>query len=79
MKKIVFLDLDGTFWEFEKVPESALIAIKSAKENGHKVFVNTGRTKCEVPDSLWELNLDGYCFSAGSEIYLKKERIFYQP
>ncbi len=79
MKKIVFLDLDGTFWEFEKVPESALKAILSAKENGHKIFVNTGRTKCEVPDSLWELNLDGYCFSAGSEIYLNKERILYQP
>lgn len=36
MKKIIFLDLDGTLWTFEKIPGSALEAIELARKNGHK-------------------------------------------
>lgn len=79
MNKIIFLDLDDTLWHFEQIPDSALVAIEQARKNGHKVFTNTGRSRCECPDSLWDLNLDGYCFSAGSEIYIGKERVFYKP
>ncbi|MGN1277018.1 MAG: Cof-type HAD-IIB family hydrolase [Floccifex sp.] len=79
MKKIVFLDLDGTFWDFEKIPQSALKAMEIAKKNGHKFFVNTGRTKCEINQVLWDLDFDGYCFSSGSEIILNNEQIFYHP
>ena len=49
MKKIIFLDLDGTLWTFEKIPGSALEAIEHARKNGHKIYINTGRTRCEVP------------------------------
>lgn len=49
MKKIIFLDLDGTLWTFEKIPSSALEAIELARKNGHKIYINTGRTRCEVP------------------------------
>lgn len=79
MKKIIFLDLDGTLWNFEQIPDSALEAIKRARENGHKVYTNTGRSKCEVPQLLWDLNLDGYCFSAGSEIIIDQKQVLYQP
>ena len=37
MKKIIFLDLDGTLWTFEKIPSSALKAIELARKNGHKI------------------------------------------
>lgn len=79
MKKIIFLDLDDTLWRFEQIPDSALEAIEKARKNGHKVFVNTGRTRCEVPQLLWDLNLDGYCFSSGSEIYIENKRVQYVP
>lgn len=79
MKKIVFLDLDGTLWNFENIPSSALDAIEQARKNGHKVFTNTGRSKCEVPQLLWDLDLDGYCFSAGSEIIINNEQVLYHP
>ena len=32
MKKIIFLDLDGTLWTFEKIPSSALEAIELEKK-----------------------------------------------
>lgn len=79
MKKIIFLDLDGTLWNFEQIPDSALEAIKQARKNGHKVYTNTGRSKCEVPQLLWDLNLDGYCFSAGSEIIIDNKQVLYHP
>lgn len=40
MKKIIFLDLDGTLWTFEKIPSSALEAIELARKNGHKITIN---------------------------------------
>lgn len=79
MKKLIFLDLDGTLWNFEQIPSSALEAIECARKNGHKVFTNTGRSKCEVPQLLWDLHLDGYCFSAGSEIFLNNQQVLYKP
>ncbi|MDE5757150.1 MAG: HAD hydrolase family protein [Allobaculum sp.] len=45
MKSIIFLDLDGTLWENEIIPPSALEAIQKAQENGHMVFANTGRSR----------------------------------
>ena len=32
MKKIIFLDLDGTLWTFEQIPSSALEAIELARK-----------------------------------------------
>jgi hypothetical protein len=79
MRSIVFLDLDGTLWDHEKIPASAKKAITLAQANGHKILSNTGRSRCEVSDVLFNLHLDGYCFSAGTEILLGDKRILYQP
>lgn len=79
MKKIIFLDLDGTLWTFEKIPSSALEAIELARKNGHKIYINTGRTRCEVPQSLLDMNLDGYCFGAGSEIVINNKQVLFKP
>lgn len=68
-KTAVFLDLDGTFWNREKVPESAMTAIERAKNNGHLIFVNTGRTADNIPDFLWNMNLDGYLLATGMDLY----------
>lgn len=79
MKNILFLDLDATLWLNEQIPLSASSAIFQAKHNGHKIFVNTGRTKGEGIVSLLPLKLDGYCFSAGSEIYIGDQTLIFDP
>ena len=79
MKKIIFLDLDGTLWTFEKIPSSALEAIELARKNGHKIYINTGRTRCEIPQFLFDMNLDGYCLGSGSEIIINNKQVLFKP
>ena len=45
-RKILFFDIDGTLLSHRtlQIPESAKRAIRKAKENGHLIFINTGRT-----------------------------------
>lgn len=49
MKKIVFLDIDGTLVT-PNYPLSALVkkGIKKARESGHFVFLCTGRNRSNV-------------------------------
>lgn len=79
MKSIIFLDLDGTLWENEIIPPSALEAIQKAKENGHMVFANTGRSRGSAWFALKELPLSGQVYSAGTEIWIGDKRIFFAP
>lgn len=46
MGKLLFFDIDGTILSDRtyKIPESAIKAIKLAKDNGHKCFLCTGRS-----------------------------------
>lgn len=49
MSKIIFLDVDGTLVDYHnRIPESAVIAIRQARANGHKVFVCTGRSRAKM-------------------------------
>lgn len=58
--KIIFLDIDGTLVDYEgNVPESAVTAIRKARQNGHKVHLTTGRSKAEVYPALWKIGFDG--------------------
>lgn len=79
MKTAVFLDLDGTLWENEVIPASALEAIEKARANGHLIFANTGRSRSTAWPALKNVPLDGCVYSAGSEIWLHGQRFFYEP
>ena len=50
-------------------------AIKKAKENGHLVFINTGRTFSGIPKTITELNFDGYVCGCGTHIYFQGKKI----
>lgn len=69
MKKIIFLDVDGTLVDYEnKIPKSAIEAIRLARKNGHRVYICTGRSKAEVYQELWDIGLDGMIGGNGSYI-----------
>lgn len=68
-KKIVFLDIDGTFTvPLEKPTELAARAVREARENGHKVFVSTGRNMPIVSEDVLAAGFDGVVASAGRYI-----------
>ena len=46
----LFFDIDDTLIGglTGTIPESALEALKKVKEQGHEIFINTGRTICSL-------------------------------
>ncbi len=79
-KKILFFDIDGTLLPNmpHEVPKSAVKALRCAQENGHLLFVNSGRTWAMIPEQLKKLSFDGYVCGCGSEVYLHGEKLFSQ-
>ncbi len=68
-KKIVFLDIDGTFTvPLEKPTELAARAVREARKNGHRVLINTGRNMPIVSREVLEAGFDGVVASAGRYI-----------
>lgn len=68
-RKIVFIDVDGTLLNYEnKLPASAASAIRKARENGHKVYICTGRSEAEVYDYIWDIGLDGMIGGNGTYV-----------
>lgn len=74
----LFYDIDGTLYsEIENVvPESAFEALKKAKENGHYLFINTGRTYCSMPSPIKRFPFDGYICGCGTYAEYKDEVLY---
>ena len=69
MKKIIFLDVDGTLVDYEnRIPASAVTAIRKARENGHRVYICTGRSRVEVYAPIWDIGLDGMIGGNGAYV-----------
>lgn len=70
MRKLLFFDIDGTLVDGKKqaVPESAVEGLWKAHQNGHLLFVNTGRCKSFMPSCLEELPWDGFIYGCGSHV-----------
>ena len=69
MSKLIFLDVDGTLVDYHnRIPESAIKAIRQAREKGNLVYVCTGRSKAEMQPELWEIGLDRMIGGNGSYV-----------
>ena len=75
--KYIFLDIDGTLVDFQgKLADSALKALETAKSNGHKLFVCTGRQRSQIyPWLLEKVEFDGAVCSSGAYVMADGERI----
>ena len=76
-KKALFFDIDGTILSEKngKVPESAVRAIREAREAGHLTFINTGRTRACVPAKVANVGFDGILCGCGTEIIYHGESV----
>lgn len=69
MPKIIFLDVDGTLTDYEnRLPQSAVDAVRAARAKGHRVYLCTGRSKAEIYQNLWDIGLDGMIGGNGSYV-----------
>ncbi|MDR1029816.1 MAG: HAD family hydrolase [Treponema sp.] len=67
--KIIFLDIDGTLTSgFNHIPQSARNACRRARENGHLLYIATGRTREQIAPSILGIGFDGIISSAGARI-----------
>lgn len=79
MKKIIFLDVDGTLVDYQNnLPQSAVKAIRQARQNGHYVYISTGRSRAEVPQPIWDIGLDGMIGGNGSYVEHHNKVIVHQ-
>jgi len=79
MSKIIFLDVDGTLVDYgNKAPESAVTAVRKARENGHRVYFCTGRSKAEVYPELWDIGFDGMIGGNGSYVEDQDKVVMHQ-
>ena len=78
MKKFVFIDIDGTLYDHgnHRIPESAIKALRKAKENGHELFICTGRPKPVVESSYLDLPISGVIFAGGTHIEVNGKVIY---
>lgn len=75
----MFFDIDGTLIDEERdiVPESAKRALRQAKENGHLLFICSGRCKAIIPEEVIGLGFDGMVAGCGTYIEYEGEEIFH--
>jgi len=78
MKKYLFFDIDGTLYDSNKrLPKEAKEAVFEAKQNGHEVFIATGRAPFMIKDVLRDLEIDSYICFNGQYIVYKNEVILH--
>ncbi|MCR6095871.1 Cof-type HAD-IIB family hydrolase [Salipaludibacillus agaradhaerens] len=79
MNKIIFIDVDGTLVnEHGVIPNSAMVAIKKARENGHLVFICTGRSKAELFPDILNIGFSGIIGAAGGYIEIGEEVLLHE-
>lgn len=80
MKNMFFFDIDGTLIECNKdiysIPQSTRNALDDLKNQGHDVFLATGRCKCFIVDGVMDYPFDGYVTCNGAYVEYKGKPIY---
>ena len=75
-RKSIFLDVDGTLVSGHATMNPKVVeAINRARQNGHYVFICTGRNKTGIKYELAKADFDGIIASAGSYIEIDNKVI----
>ena len=79
-RKLIFMDVDGTFTVpgGHIPPESAVKAVQKARENGHKVFLCSGRNY-NMLEPLHKYGFDGGIASCGGYVYAGDDVLYDCP
>ena len=78
-RKLLFFDIDGTLWDNTGfIPESTVLAIRKARENGHLAFINSGRSRAFIHSkALLGIGFDGIVSGCGTAFEHNGETVYY--
>lgn len=79
-RKLLFFDIDGTLLAGGipgYIPESAIRGLTKAQENGHYIFINSGRTYSFMPEAIKKFPFDGYICGCGTEVIFQGKSLFH--
>ncbi len=79
-RKALFFDIDGTLLSerTHTIPDSALAALRKAREAGHLVFINSGRTRCLMQEVENGVPVDGYLCGCGTYIEIRGKKLLHR-
>ena len=78
-QKLLFFDIDGTLVGFDgSISDSTWKALDLARENGHLLFLCTGRTRHQIYRNLLDYGFDGIVGSAGGYVEYNGKVLFHQ-
>ncbi len=79
-RHILFFDIDGTLIDEETdvVPESAKAALKSARAQGHFLFLCSGRCRAIIPEDVLALGFHGMVGGCGTYIEVEGKEVFHR-
>lgn len=79
MRKAIFFDIDGTIWNDNHwIPDSTWEAFRKMRQQGHFLFISSGRTRVFIPDQkLLPLGFDGILAGCGTYGEFRGEVKFY--
>ena len=79
-EKVLFFDIDGTLvdntYGVYDVPEGVKRELKRIQNDGHKLFICSGRPKAMINQQFLDLGFDGYVLYNGGYIEIDGESIF---
>lgn len=78
MGKYLFFDIDGTLIDFSGViPQSAIDALRKVRQNGHRIFLCTGRSVCQFQKPLEQITFDGVVAASGAYVECDGKEVFH--
>lgn len=74
---LLFFDIDGTLFDKNRrLPATVVPALEQARRNGHILFMNTGRTLCNMREErIVSLPFDGQVMGCGTRIVYRGETV----
>ena len=78
-RKALFFDIDGTLLTdgTKMLPKSEEEAVKKAREAGHMVFINTGRSRILMQELEGRIEVDGYLCGCGTLIEVQGRKLMH--
>ncbi|GAA0078602.1 Cof-type HAD-IIB family hydrolase [Clostridium sp. CTA-5] len=83
MKKVIFLDIDGTLLDcfngLVEITPKVKKVIRSLQKNGDYVFIASGRPYAFLSQAILDFGFDGFILANGAQVIINNKTIYNDP